>query len=191
MIVNEEFFLEYPSISRKLDAINYYNEFVLNNSHSNGDGGLDKFLDRNDYEGWLLSLENKKNGNTKDNIYSETYFFIRKSDNRLIGMVDLRFNLNEYLERFGGHVGYAIRPSERLKGYNKINAYLALNKFLEHGLETILVTCSDDNVGSRKTVESFESEFLRCELDPSDNEMTNIFSMNVIKSIEKFKRRER
>lgn len=51
---------------------------------------------------------------------------MRKSDNRILGIINIRHALNDYLLTYGGHIGYSIRPSERQKGYGKIQLLLAL-----------------------------------------------------------------
>ena len=65
---------------------------------------------------------------SKNRCPAVTYLLIRENDNRLIGMINIRHNLNETMLRFGGHIGYGVRPSEKRKGYNKINLYLGLIK---------------------------------------------------------------
>ena len=62
-----------------------------------------------------------------------------------------RHNLKGELINIGGNIGYAIRPSERRKGYATIQLQLLLEKAKELGLEKVLVTCRDNNVGSRTT----------------------------------------
>jgi predicted acetyltransferase len=57
------------------------------------------------------------------------------------------------LEHHGGHVGYAIRPSERLKGYGTRLLALTLDKAREMGLGRVLVTCDTDNFASVRVIE--------------------------------------
>ncbi len=38
-----------------------------------------------------------------------------EADNIIIGMVDIRHNLNDFLRDFGGHIGFGVRPFERMK----------------------------------------------------------------------------
>lgn len=80
------------------------------------------------------------------------YFLIRENDDKLIGMINLRWNLSVEMLCHGGHIGYGILPSQRRKGYNKINLYLCLLKAKEMGLEKVLLTADDDNLGSVKTI---------------------------------------
>ena len=57
----------------------------------------------------------------EEKVPAETYFLVRKRDNKIVGMINIRLQLHEKLKEFGGNIGYSIRPTERRKGYNKIN----------------------------------------------------------------------
>ena len=50
-------------------------------------------------------------------VISTQFFYIRKCDNRLVGMIQMRHYFNDWLSKFGGHIGYSIKPGERRKGY--------------------------------------------------------------------------
>lgn len=80
------------------------------------------------------------------------YLAVRESDDRLVGIIDLRYPLSEYLLNYGGHIGYSVRPDERRKGYAKamLNGMLKIAK--AEGLDKVLVVCDKSNVGSRKTI---------------------------------------
>ena len=74
---------------------------------------------------------------------------------RFIGRVNNRHRLSPSLLRFGGHIGYTIRPSEQGKGYGKLQLAMALDYCREHfGFEKVLVTCDDTNIRSAKTIEA-------------------------------------
>lgn len=84
---------------------------------------------------------------------STTYFAIRKSDNRLVGVIDLRHHINHpILGTWGGHCGYTVRPSERGHGYAKEMLRLNLNNAKELGIDKLLITCHSDNTASEKTI---------------------------------------
>jgi len=71
-----------------------------------------------------------------------------------IGRISIRHELNNYLTRIGGHIGYDIRSSERRKGYGKQILALALPKAREIGLKKVLLTCDNDNIASKKIIEA-------------------------------------
>ena len=73
---------------------------------------------------------------------------------RYLGAISLRHELNDFLLRAGGHIGYGIRPSARRRGL----ATWALERVLDvaraRGLDRVLITCEDRNVGSARVIES-------------------------------------
>ena len=149
-----------PTLEYKEQAIEYIEEFYQNNSSIHGVGGLTKYLEN--YEGWLIRLEEyRKPQPTKERVPNETFFLVRESDDKIIGMIDIRLELNEKLRRSGGHIGYSIRPTERRKGYNKINLYLALLECQKHGLKEVMLSCNKDNLGSARTIQTFDAKLER------------------------------
>ena len=140
-----------PSIKYKEQAIEYILEFYKYNSEINGVGGLHRFLDN--YEAWLEKLdEDRKRIPNEEKVPAETYFLVRESDDKIVGMINIRLVLNERLKKFGGHIGYSIRPTERGKDYNKINLYLGLKCCQEHGIKEVLMDCDKDNPASSRTM---------------------------------------
>ena len=150
----EKFYFEIPGISRKEDAIDYIREFLEYGSEINGAGGLHRFLD--DYEGWLKKLDlDYIQVPNEERVPARTYFLVRESDSRIIGMINIRLALNERLSHYGGHIGYSIRPTERGKGYNNINLYLGLKVCRKYGIERIFMDADLENPASWKTMEAF------------------------------------
>ncbi|MDR3644341.1 MAG: GNAT family N-acetyltransferase [Clostridia bacterium] len=80
------------------------------------------------------------------------WWLVRKSDNRLLGAIDIRHRLNGFLRDYGGHIGYGIRPSERRKGYATAMLALALEKCREMGMESVLILCNTSNIASLATM---------------------------------------
>ena len=81
------------------------------------------------------------------------YIFWLIDGDEYIGRLSLRPQLNEAFLLWGGHIGYQIRPSKRMRGYGKEILRLGLLKAKERGLHRVLVTCDEDNIGSRKIIE--------------------------------------
>jgi predicted acetyltransferase len=85
-------------------------------------------------------------------------------DGEVIGFVSFRHSIdNEFLRTEGGHIGYSVRPTYRRLGHAARALGLTLERAREIGLDRVLITCDEDNVGSAKTIESqggvFESVF--------------------------------
>lgn len=74
-------------------------------------------------------------------------------NNKPVGMGKLRHYLNDKLREVGGHIAYAIRPTERGKGYGTLILKELLKKAKEKNIEEALVTCDEDNLLSRKVIE--------------------------------------
>ena len=186
----DKLYFEIPSINRKEDIIEYINEFAEYKSDLNGIGSLDKIL-----EGYTFEEALERCLNMKDKTYAEkvgrcpgkTFLLIRESDNKLIGTLNLRWDLNEAMQRFGGHIGYGIRPTERRKGYNKINLYLGMIEAQKVGLERVMLDCDVNNIGSDKTLKALGGELERTEIDPSDGILTNVYWFNVKDTINNYK----
>ena len=187
----EKFYLELPSIGRKNDALKYIEEFYEYGSQIHGTGSLDRALKKGKtYEEWLdnnIKLHDESYALEKCLVPSYTYFFVREDDNKIVGMIDLRLGLNEYLRNFGGHIGYSIRPTERKKGYNKINLYLVLQEAQRYNLDKVLITCADSNEGSKKTILSLGGDYEKNTFDESDNETMELYWIDVNESLEKYK----
>ena len=82
---------------------------------------------------------------------ADTYFLIDENE-KIVGAINIRRELNDYLYKFGGNIGYGIRPSERKKGYATIMLKLGLEKCQELGMKKILITCDKNNIASAKTI---------------------------------------
>ncbi len=187
----EKFYLEIPTIERKEEALDYLNEHIKYNSDMNGTGSMDRCLKECSYEQWLKELENKTNQEYMDILGwapSLTYFLIRENDNKIIGMINLRYNMTEEIITKGGsHIGYGIRPTERRKGYNKINLYLGLLEEQRLGENRVFLECTADNIGSNKTITALGGILEKSEIDDWDNELTNYYWIDVSKSIDEYK----
>lgn len=83
-------------------------------------------------------------------------------------MIQVRHYFNDYLSKFGGHIGYSVRPSERRMGYAKAMLGAALPFCREIGLDKVLVTCYEDNIASAKTIISCGGRFESLIYEPNE-----------------------
>lgn len=90
---------------------------------------------------------------TGADVPSHTYLAVRKTDNRIIGIIDLRHHINHsILSTWGGHCGYTVRPSERGHGHAKEMLRQNIQNARKLGLDKILDTCYAYNMASEKTI---------------------------------------
>ena len=186
----EKFYFERPSMKRKKEITKYLDEFVEYGSDINGSGSLDKIYDGYTFEEALdrcLKMEDPKYAKSIGRCQSKTFLLIRENDNKIVGTINVRWNLSEEMLQFGGHIGYGIRPTERRKGYNKINLYLGMIEAKKLGLDKVMLDCDVNNLGSDKTLKALGGKLERTEIDPSDGILTNVYWFNVDETIEKYK----
>lgn len=147
----EEFILIRPTGEYASQIAEYRQEFLDSGDSMDGCGPLRRFENPEEYIQVCKDYEDPEK--VPSNLVPSTQFlFIRKSDNRLVGMIQVRHRFNEYLEKYAGHIGYSVRPSERRKGYAKEMLRMALPFCQDVGIFKVLVACIDGNIGSEKTI---------------------------------------
>ncbi len=115
-------------------------------------------------------------------VSSNIFIAVRISDNKIVGVIDLRHHLgNPVLREWGGHFGYIVRPGERGKGYAKEMVRQNLINCKELGLHKVMITCNRNNIASERTILAnggvFEKEVL------VDGEYTKRFWVTITESL--------
>jgi predicted acetyltransferase len=88
-------------------------------------------------------------------------------DDEFIGEASIRHELNAWLLRAGGHVGYGIRPSRQRRGFGRLILALALDECRRLGIERVLVTCQEDNLASARIIEANRGVLENVTCDPA------------------------
>lgn len=132
-------------------ATQYRADFLASGDTMDGCSNLRRFEDMADWYDWICKAENPDT--CPPHWVPDTQFIsVRKSDGRLIGMLDIRHELNEMCLKLFGSIGYSIRPGERCKGYATEQLALAKEICRSMGMDRILVTCHKGNTASAKTI---------------------------------------
>ena len=104
---------------------------------------------------WIDRITVMENPETcpEGRVSSNMFIAVRISDNKIVGVIDLRHHLgNPVLREWGGHFGYIVRPDERGKGYAKEMVRQNLIKCKELGLHKVMITCNRNNIASERTI---------------------------------------
>ena len=134
--------LIWPSMEYDKSIQAYRQEFLDSGDSMDGGGSLRKY---NRTQDWLDRVETNKRDQTQ-------YIYIRETDGKMVGIIQIRHCLNDYLEKYGGHIGYSVAPSERRKGYATQMLKLVLPECAKLGIGRVLITCVQGNEGSKRTI---------------------------------------
>ncbi len=140
-----------PAYELKEKALEYKQEHILYGENELHGGALFGSME---FDEWLKLTDENSRADTvhSDWVVAGTFFVIRESDKKIIGMADIRHYLNDFLASFGGHIGYGVRPTERKKGYAAKILGMALEYAKTVGIKEAMLACYEDNIPSKKTV---------------------------------------
>lgn len=116
--------------------------------------GSELFDKTESYEEWLDAVMRNADPKTVSEswVVTDTFFAIRESDARIVGIIDLRHTLNDFLKDLG-NCGYSVRPSERRKGYATEMLCKLLEKARAAGMKELQISVEKENTASRKVIQ--------------------------------------
>ena len=140
-----------PTIEYEDEIQAFRQEFVINGGDMDGCLSLRRMEHISD---WIKQVDacSKKDTCPQRWVPQTQFIYVRESDNKIIGVIQIRHYFNEFLEKYAGHIGYSVCPSERRKGYATQMLHDALPYCKELGIEKVLICCLVNNEGSRKTI---------------------------------------
>ena len=139
-----------PTLELKTEFLAMAQEFTTNGeTHVHGIGSID--ID--DFDASVRRSKDHAQGIALPEgwVPCSTYWLLCHS--RIVGTSNLRYELNDFLREFGGHIGYAIRPSQRQQGYGTQMLSLVLAQAQTLAIKRVLITCNDDNIASARVIE--------------------------------------
>ncbi|HIS03203.1 MAG TPA: GNAT family N-acetyltransferase [Candidatus Pullichristensenella avicola] len=148
----ERLLLVRPDESMEEEIAGYRRDFLATANVIEGSGALAGFADPAAWLAFTRRVETEEGASPIGWVPSLQFVCLRASDGRLVGMLQLRTRFNDFLRKFGGNIGYSVRPGERRKGYAARMLAMALPRAREAGLTRALITCAPDNEGSRRTI---------------------------------------
>ena len=107
-----------------------------------------------DFPEYVARLERWSQGQELPENFVQNSFYVGVVDGTIVGRLSLRHKLNDWLSRIGGHIGYGVIPSQRRHGYATEMLRRSLPICAQLGITQALVTCDEDNEGSRKVIEA-------------------------------------
>ena len=146
-----EFVFTKPSFEYLAQIKAYREEFANCLDWLHGAQGLKRFEEPQDWLNYLALCENDATVPEGEHKYSQ-FIYVRMADKKIVGMIGVRHKPVGPLETWGGHVGYSVSPSERMKGYATQMLHEVLPYCKSLGLNRVLLTAGDENVGSVKTI---------------------------------------
>ena len=133
------------------DGIEVYN--MLQEIRSNDNGFHNKVygMPYNQFKAWLEHECSVDNGNLEDWMVPQTSYWLF-NDELPLGYGRIRHCLNDNLRETSGHIGYALRSTERGKGYGNQILFLLLNECQKLNIKEVQIGANSDNIASNKVI---------------------------------------
>lgn len=135
-----------PSDNDRDNVLDFYREIEANGDECIGMGNY------RDYDAWLTGMQNRHTGKNLPEGYVRENFYLCYEGECLVGVFSLKFTLTDFLLNYGGHIGYAVRPTARNRGIATQMLRQGLSLAKQFGFSEILCVCNEDNYASEKVI---------------------------------------
>lgn len=145
----EELHLMRPTEAMSSEIAAYRQAMLDAGSEMDGCGPLSRMEDPAEWIAFCKTLDEGKNMPAH---WVPATQFVCLRGGKIVGMIQVRRELNDYLRNYAGHIGYSVRPDERKKGVATWMLQNALPYCRDIGSTRVMVACEPWNDGSRKTI---------------------------------------
>ena len=152
-----------PTDADREAVLSFYDEIEKSGGACIGMSG------HSDYDRWAAGMHDRHTGQNLPDGYVRENFYLCYDGPELIGVFSLKFTLTDYLLHYGGHVGYAVRPSVRRRGYATQILRQGLELAKGFGFDRLLCICDEDNIASEKVILNNGGVLEDRAFDPEEN----------------------
>jgi len=143
------------SLRLRLPQVSDEAEVLAAQDELGAEGFVFAFLQQGQSFGEFVQMvEDSRRGRSLDHGWVKSTWLLADVDSDVVGRSSIRFELNDSLLIEGGHIGYAVRPNYRRRGHASEILRQSLVVARSGGVDRVLVTCDDSNLGSRRVIEA-------------------------------------
>ena len=151
-----------PGESCRRDVEGFYAEFAAEGTACIGSAAA------GDFDTWLANMRDRIAGRSLPAGFVQESFYLCYKEDILVGVLNFKYTLTEFLLNYGGHIGYAVRPSCQGRGLATQMLRQSLDIGRGMGYDRLLLVCDDDNTTSERVIQKCGGMYEDTRFDPGE-----------------------